>query len=236
MEESKSIIREAEERARKEAESKAKAIVREAEERARKEAESKAKAITRNIEDKAKRGAEQRAKQIVKESEDKAKVEASKRAKTIARKIEDKAKVEAVERATIIAEEMEEQRSKREAEERGNAIVKDVVSKAKWEAEEGEKKEEPLKKAFSLDKEESFQIGVTLAKLITSSWNSRQNPSKVHIFNRRIHHGEIGTLLGLSNLCTKYPIPAGILAGIGSGLVKDDHDDMKEWFTFKKKK
>jgi hypothetical protein len=144
--------------------------------------------------------------------------------------------VEAVERATIIAEEMEEQRSKREAEERGNAIVKDVVSKAKWEAEEGEKKEEPLKKAFSLDKEESFQIGVTLAKLITSSWNSRQNPSKVHIFNRRIHHGEIGILLGLSNLCRKYPIPAGILAGIGSGLVKDDHDDMKEWFTFKKKK
>jgi hypothetical protein len=68
------------------------------------------------------------------------------------------------------------------------------------------------------------------------SWNSQQNPSKVHIFNRRIHHGEIGTLLGLSNLCTKYPIPAGILAGIGSGLVKDDHDDMKEWFTFKKKK
>ena len=64
----------------------------------------------------------------------------------------------------------------------------------------------------------------------------RRNQSKVHIFNRRIHHGEIGTLLGLSNLCTKYPIPAGILAGIGSGLVKDDHDDMKEWFTFKKKK
>ena len=235
MEESKFIIREAEERARKEAESKAKAIVREAEERARKESERKAKAITRNIEDKAKRGAEQRDKQIVKESEDKAKVEASKRAKTIARKIEDKAKVEAVERATTIVEEMEEQKSKREAEERGNAIVKDVVSKAKWEAEEGEKKE-PLKKAFSLHKEESFQIGVTLAKLITSSWNSRQNPSKVHIFNRRIHHGEIGTLLGLSNLCTKYPIPAGILAGIGSGLVKDDHDDMKEWFTFKKKK
>jgi hypothetical protein len=71
---------------------------------------------------------------------------------------------------------------------------------------------------------------------LTSSWNSQENPSKVHIFNRRIHHGEIGTLLGLSNLYTKYPIPTGILAGIGSGLVKDDHDDMKEWFTFKKKK
>jgi Tfp pilus assembly protein FimV len=148
---------------------------------------------------------------------------------------EGKAKVEAAERARVIVEEIE-QRSKREAEERGNAIVKDVVSKRKREAEEGEKKEEPLKKAANLDKEEPFQIGVTLAKLLTSSWNSQQNPSKVHIFNRRIHHGEIGILLGLSNLCTKYPIPAGILAGIGSGLVKDDHDDIKEWFTFKKKK
>ncbi|MBD0360129.1 MAG: hypothetical protein ICV56_05395 [Nitrososphaeraceae archaeon] len=148
---------------------------------------------------------------------------------------EDKAKVEAVERARVIVQEIE-QRSKMEAEERGNAIVKDVVSKRKREAEEGEKKEEPLKKSVNLDKEEPFQIGITLAKLLTSSWNSQQNPSKVHIFNRRIHHGEIGILLGLSNLCTKYPIPAGILAGIGSGLVKDDHDDMKEWFTFKKKK
>ena len=200
-----------------------------------KEVENKVKAITRNIEDKAKREAEQRAKQIVKKAENKAKVEASKRAKTIASEIEEKAKVEAVERARVIVEEIE-QRSKREAEERGNAIVKDVMSKGKREAAEVDKKEEPLKKAVNLDKNEPFQIGITLAKLLTSSWNSQQNPSKVHIFNRRIHHGEIGTLLGLSNLCTKYPIPAGILAGIGSGLVKDDHGDMKEWFTFKKKK
>ena len=235
MEESKSIVREAEERARKEAESKAKAIVRERDQKVNKEVGNKVKAITRNIEDKAKREAEQRAKQIVKEAENKAKVEASKRAKTIASEIEEKAKIEAVERARVIVEEIE-QRSKREAEERGNAIVKDVMSKDKREAEEADKKEEPLKKAVNLDNDEPFQIGITLAKLLTSSWNSQQNPSKVHIFNRRIHHGEIGTLLGLSNLCTKYPIPAGILAGIGSGLAKDDHGDMKEWFTFKKKK
>jgi chemotaxis protein histidine kinase CheA len=216
LEESKSIIREAEERARKEAESKAKTIVREAEERARKEAESKAKTIVRERELKVNKEAEDKAKAITRNIEDKAKREAEQRAKQIVKEAEDKAKVEAVERATIIVDEME-QRSKREA-------------------EEGEKKEELLKKAVNLDKEEPFQIGVTLAKLLTLSWNSQQNPSKVHIFNRRIHHGEIGTLLGLSNLCTKYPIPAGILAGIGSGLVKDDHDDMKEWFTFKKKK
>jgi chemotaxis protein histidine kinase CheA len=216
LEESKSIIREAEERARKEAESKAKAIVREAEERARKEAESKAKAIVRERELKVNKEAEDKAKVITRNIEDKAKREAEQRAKQIVKEAEDKAKVEAVERATIIVDEME-QRSKRED-------------------EEGEKKEEPLKKAVNLDKEELFQIGVILAKLLTLSWSSQQNPSKVHIFNRRIHHGEIGALLGLSNLCTKYPIPAGILAGIGSGLVKDDHDDMKEWFTFKKKK
>jgi hypothetical protein len=193
LEESKSIIREAEERVRKEAESKAKSIIREREQKTNKEVEDKVKAITRNIEDKAKKEAEQRSKQIVNEAES-------------------KAKVEAAERARVIVEERE-QRSKREAEERA-------------------RKEEPLKKTVNLDEEEPFHIGVTVAKLLTSSWNSQENPSKVHIFNRRIHHGEIGALLGLSNLCTKYPI----LAGIGSGLVKDDHDDLKEWFTFKKKK
>jgi hypothetical protein len=104
------------------------------------------------------------------------------------------------------------------------------------EAEERARKEEPLNKTLNLDEEEPFHIGVTIAKLLTSSWNSQENPSKVHVFNRRIHHGEIGTLLGLSKLYTKYPIPTGILAGIGSGLVKDDYHDMKEWFTFKKKK
>jgi len=216
LEESKSIIREAEERARKEAESKAKAIVREAEERARKEAESKAKAIVREREQKANKEVEDKVKAITRNIEDKAKREAEQRFKQIVKEAEDKAKVEAVERARVIGEERK-QRSKREAEERA-------------------KKEEPLKKTVNLDEEQPFQIGVTIAKLLTLSWNSQENPSKVHIFNRRIHHGEIGTLLGLSNLCTKYPIPAGILAGIGSGLIKDDHDDMKEWFTFKKKK
>jgi hypothetical protein len=171
----------------------------------------------------------------VKEAESKAKVEATQRARTVAKNIEEKAKVEAAERARVIVEERE-QRSKRETEERDNANVKEVEIEDKREDEERAKKEEPLKKTVNLDEEEPFHIGVTVAKLLTSSWNSQENPSRVHIFNRRIHHGEIGTLLGLSNLCTKYPIPAGILAGIGSGLVKDDHDDMKEWFTFKKKK
>ncbi|MDQ6668137.1 MAG: hypothetical protein M3Y53_07925 [Thermoproteota archaeon] len=52
----------------------------------------------------------------------------------------------------------------------------------------------------------------------------------------RVHHGEIGSLLGFSNLFKKsQPLPAGILSGLGEGLAKDDYGDVKEWFTFKKK-
>ena len=83
---------------------------------------------------------------------------------------------------------------------------------------------------------EAFQTGLSIAKLLTSYWNSQRNPGKAYLFNRRVHHGEIGSLLGLSNLFKKtQPIPAGILSGLGEGLTKDDYDDRKEWFTFKKK-
>jgi hypothetical protein len=83
---------------------------------------------------------------------------------------------------------------------------------------------------------EAFQMGLLIAKLITSYWNSQKNPGKVYVFKRRVHHGEIGSLLGLSNLLMKsQPIPAGLLSGIGRGLAKDDYLDRKEWFTFKKR-
>lgn len=83
---------------------------------------------------------------------------------------------------------------------------------------------------------EAFQTGLSIAKLLTSYWNSQQNPGKAYIFNRRVHHGEIGSLLGLSNLFKKsQPLPSGILSGLGEGLAKDDYGDVKEWFTFKKK-
>jgi hypothetical protein len=81
-----------------------------------------------------------------------------------------------------------------------------------------------------------FQIGLLIAKLITCYWNSQKNPGKAYIFNRRVHHGEIGSFLGLSNLFIKSnPVPAGLLSGIGEGLAKDDYIDRKEWFTFKKR-
>jgi ferritin-like metal-binding protein YciE len=83
--------------------------------------------------------------------------------------------------------------------------------------------------------EESFQLGSIIANILTSSWNSKENPSKVYIFNRRVHHGAIGALLGLSALYKKQPIITGILSGLGAGLAKDDYNDFKEWFLFKKK-
>ena len=83
---------------------------------------------------------------------------------------------------------------------------------------------------------QAFQTGLSIAKLLTYYWNSRQNPGKAYIFNRRVHHGEVGSLLGLSNLFKKsQPLPSGILSGLGEGLAKDDYGDVKEWFTFKKK-
>jgi hypothetical protein len=82
---------------------------------------------------------------------------------------------------------------------------------------------------------EPFQIGSAIADILTSYWNSKENPSKVYIFNRRVHHGAIGALLGLSALYKKQPMITGILSGLGAGLAKDDYNDFKEWFLFRKK-
>lgn len=82
---------------------------------------------------------------------------------------------------------------------------------------------------------ESFRLGSTIADILTSYWNSKENPSKVYIFDRRVHHGAIGALLGLSDLYKKQPIITGILSGLGAGLAEDDYKDFKEWFLFKKK-
>jgi hypothetical protein len=89
---------------------------------------------------------------------------------------------------------------------------------------------------FSDKNKEAFRLGMSIAKLITYSWNSQEKPGKVYLFNRRVHHGGIGSLLGLSNLLKKsQPIPTGILSGLGEGLAKDDYADRDEWFKFEKK-
>ncbi|MCJ7636676.1 MAG: ferritin-like domain-containing protein [Nitrososphaeraceae archaeon] len=82
---------------------------------------------------------------------------------------------------------------------------------------------------------ESFKLGSAVADMLTSYWNSQKSPSKVYVLNRRVHHGAIGALLGLSTLYKNNPIVTGILSGLGAGLQKDDYNDSKEWFLFKKK-
>jgi hypothetical protein len=84
--------------------------------------------------------------------------------------------------------------------------------------------------------DEALTTGSTIGKIITNIWNSQKNPGKAYILNRRIHHGEIGILLELSNLFKKCrPATAGILSGIGEALSNDDIADKGEWFKFKKK-
>jgi len=106
----------------------------------------------------------------------------------------------------------------------------DLISKMVNDSTDGHSN----KKSEQQDKD-PFQIGSTIADILTSYWNSKQNPSKVYIFNRRVHHGAIGALLGLSALYKKQPMITGILSGLGAGLAKDDYNDVKEWFLFKKK-
>jgi hypothetical protein len=86
-----------------------------------------------------------------------------------------------------------------------------------------------------------LMIGTTAAEILTSYWHSKHNqspPPKVYFFNRRIHHGEIGVLLGLASLFlrgTSFPT-AAILTGMGIGLVKDDYLDIMDWFKLTKMK
>ena len=84
--------------------------------------------------------------------------------------------------------------------------------------------------------DEALTTGSSIGKIIASIWNSQKNPGKAYVLNRRIHHGEIGILLELSNLFKKSrPATAGILSGIGEALSNDDIADKGEWFKFKKK-
>ena len=86
-----------------------------------------------------------------------------------------------------------------------------------------------------------LMLGFATAELLLSYWKSRYNESpspRVYIFGRRIHHGEIGTLLALSSIFfgrTSISMPATILTGIGLRLVMDDCVDFSEWFRLKKK-
>ena len=85
----------------------------------------------------------------------------------------------------------------------------------------------PLLLFAGLGTKGALMLGFTAAEVILHYWNSK-----------KIHHGEIGALLSATSLLIgKIPVPApalGILAGIGTGLIKDDLEDFKEWFRFRK--
>src|SRR6266498_5441880 len=97
------------------------------------------------------------------------------------------------------------------------------------------KTEKKADKPVSYD--EALQAGNSIGRIVTNIWNSQKNPGKAYIFKRRVHHGEVGILLGLSNLFKKArPDAAGVLSGLGKALSQDDIADEGEWFKFKKKK
>ncbi len=124
-------------------------------------------------------------------------------------------------------------------------MSKDVINILKQNLQEKESMYDKIKSSESKmlnemgknndNHNESFKLGFAVADLLTSYWSSQENPSKVYLFNRRVHHGTIGTLLGLSSIYKKNPIVTGILSGLGAGLRKDDSKDFKEWFLFRKK-
>ena len=84
--------------------------------------------------------------------------------------------------------------------------------------------------------DEALRAGSSIGRIATNIWNSQKNPGKAYLLNRRVHHGEVGILLGLSNLIKKSrPATAGVFSGLGEALTHDDIADKEEWFSFKKK-
>lgn len=93
-----------------------------------------------------------------------------------------------------------------------------------------------LSSSSSANYDKYVKLGESIGETITSKWNSQKKPGKVYIKNRRVHHGEVGTSMGIADsFKDSSPLISGILSGIGKGLVKDDIADKDKWFSFKKK-
>ena len=98
------------------------------------------------------------------------------------------------------------------------------------------KKKSGQKNDKTVSYDDALRTGSSIGKLITNIWNSQKNPGKAYVLKRRVHHGEVGVLLGLSNLIKKSrPATAGVFSGLGEALAQDDIADKDEWFSFKKK-
>jgi hypothetical protein len=80
-----------------------------------------------------------------------------------------------------------------------------------------------------------FEIisGISISEIITKCWSSMENPPKICVLGRRIHHGEIGVLLLLISLFSrskKAEPHRAFLIGFSIGLIIDDSRDINEWF------
>ena len=92
-----------------------------------------------------------------------------------------------------------------------------------------EKMRKALEK-FPFYNEEYFQSGYHVIKVVADSWNADENPPKVYIKGRRLHHGAIGITLVTSGILLKN----SYVMGCGYAMMEDDIDDAQEWFDFEK--
>lgn len=78
-------------------------------------------------------------------------------------------------------------------------------------------------------------VGLAVSQ-ITIRYLKKKYPSKVYLFERRIHHGEIGVLLlCIISMGKISPMLSSFVIGCGLGLMKDDLQDRSKWFKFQKK-
>jgi hypothetical protein len=79
-------------------------------------------------------------------------------------------------------------------------------------------------------------IGFAASEIITYYWK-KNSSSKVYLFNRRIHHGEIGImLLCILSMGKLSPLLTLFIIGCSLGFISDDMKDLKKWFNFHKNK
>jgi len=79
-------------------------------------------------------------------------------------------------------------------------------------------------------------VGLAVSQITIRYWKKKY-PSKVYLFERRIHHGEIGVLLlCIISMGKISPLFCSFIIGCGLGLVKDDIHDKSNWFKFQKRR
>ena len=77
--------------------------------------------------------------------------------------------------------------------------------------------------------------GFAISEIITYYWK-KNHSSEIYIFDRRLHHGELGILLlGILTMGKISPSIISLITGLGIGLIKDDLGDLNKWFKFHKR-